>query len=285
MGLITDRKTAFKRQAQGKGFVIPILGLAQGVTTAAAAASGFFSCSLNFNALGTTLPSTYQGLILPPNTSDRLRIMMGQAGMSALRTLYLARVYKMGTLDLTATGDQFTADGAVTYPVTRTEFGVSGEPITLLPVLQITTATTTTPAVIRLRTAAGAAGYVDQDGNSTVGTKDFTLPNAATAVQSTFLLRMEDGDSGVRSISAIEVTTAAATGAANIWGLELIMPLSSALLGTAALNDAIFGGLAMSNLNPAVPTAGTLESYLCFWGSGVATTTIPQMFLTGVVDA
>jgi hypothetical protein len=100
-----------------------------------------------------------------------------------------------------------------------------------------------------------------------------TMPAAATAAASAFIIRLEEEDSGVRDISAIEVTTAASAGAATIFGMELLGPIS-VVRGLQVIYDAAFGGLGMTNLLPAVPTAGTLTSYLVVVALGSATTSI-----------
>lgn len=271
---ITGRNDIMKNIAKGLGFFgqFRAVGPAAGNTTAAALASGSLSVQLQFNSIGSTLPTTLVGFQLPPTLSNELFFTRAQANnnVGAGWTYWVARLYKIGTMVLSATGDQFTHDAA-TFPVLRTQFGEASKPLSLLPIIYLTVATQTTAPVISLRTAAGGAGYVDQDGNSTIGTaSNFTFPNAITAIESAFVLRLNDGDSGVRDISAIQVVTASGGAGKNatIFGVELIAPLSQVSDQTTYCLDAVFGGLAMYDLEPAAATSGTVTSYLIIMSVG-----------------
>ena len=257
---ITNRSDIINKSAT-KGIRTHLLTAAPGSNTAANAAAGHFRLTLNANGIGTTYPGTLQTLPLPNPGSELLLTQATGTQSAAAAVCFLARFYLMGTLNLAATGDQFTHDAA-TFPVTRTKFGAATKPVSLIPVIYITTATTTTAPVIRMRTAAGGTGYVDQDGNNVVGASTTTMPAAATAVQSGFIIRMEPGDSGVQDIVQIEVTTAGSAGAASIYGMEFLAPLSSPFSGSWIEYNPVFGGVALRDLKPAAATSGTATTFL-----------------------
>ena len=151
---ITTRSLAMQSLAQGKGYFMPITSVLGTTGTAGAAASGFFTVQLRPNSIGTTLPSTLRSYS-SPTCSEEMYAMLscyGISSTSATMGSYLAIAYKIGTLDMTATGDKFTHDAA-TFPILRTKFGAASQPINLIPVVFITTATATTAPVFRLRTA------------------------------------------------------------------------------------------------------------------------------------
>lgn len=262
MGNLTDINTLYQRMAEGYGFMSIHASVASGATTAAAAPSGHLSCSVVVNAIGTTLPGTLVGF--PSNGSTNAkRLIHYLQGVGAAGTFqgYMGVYYKLGTLNLAATGDQFTHDAA-TFPVLRTKYGESSKPVSLIPLVQITTATTTTAPIFTLKNGAGTNGYVDEDGNTIVGTKTMTMPAAATANNSTFIFRLENDDNAVEDIVNINVGTAAATGAATIWGFEPISPLATYSATNATAEDALFAPLRLPDITPAVATSGTAKAYL-----------------------
>jgi len=261
MATIATRDEFIQQLARGKGFYYPGRhGAPPSNGTAAAAASGYMSCHLMFNVQGTTYPSTLVGVPLPPTTSPLLVAQSGLRG--AARVFHWAWIYRFGTLNLAATGNQFTHDHTFTE-LRRTRYGEASKAINLLPMVMITTATTVTAPVFRLRTVAAGAGYVDQAGNSVVGTKTMTMPAAATAVNSAYIFRLEDADTAVRNISNIEVTTAGSAGAASIWGVELLSSMSPITVGTLGAMDSLFGNFAPNDLQPAVVDTGTaVTAYL-----------------------
>lgn len=238
-------------------------------STSPVAASGYLIPKLIFSS-GSTIPTALISFPLPTGITSNLRLtrfsMQNSGGTSF--SAYLSYFYLVGTLNLAATGDQFTHNAA-TFPVLRTQFGVTSQPLSLYPMVYVTTATTTTAPIIRMRTAAGAAGYTDQDGNTVVGTRTITFPAAATTTDSCFQMRLEHGDSAVRDISAIEVTTAAAAGAASVFLVEPLTPLCipSGLL--YSLNNTMASTIGMPDLGPAVATSGTATTYLgiLYYGS------------------
>lgn len=262
MALITTWSQAIQNIALGRGCFAPTVPVTTGAGTAGAAASGFFSAHLSANVLTTTLPATPVGFPLPPVTDDLLSIFCaGECSANGFGS-WLAWFYRFGTVDLTATGDKMTRD-SWTAPVTRTQFGATVQPLTLVPLLYITTATTTTAAVMLMKTAAGAAGYKNQDGTTVVGTATMTMPAAATAVQSGFIIRLEAGDSGVQDITKVNVTTAASAGAASVYGVELIAPIPGAYINGLSQYDSLFSVLSPQNLVAGAPTSGSFtQSFL-----------------------
>lgn len=258
-----------KNLASGKGYMRCSRGLQNSSnTSSAAAASGFINTHMAFNLIGTTIPGTLVGIPLPPAlTSELILKYFSFVNGGTARTTWLCRAYRFGTLNLAATGNRFTHDGTFTR-LQRTVLGQASQNISLIPIIYITTATTVTQAVLRLRTVAGGAGYDDQDGNSIVATRTMTMPAAATLVNSAYVWRLEEGDSGVLNISNIEVTTAASAGAASIFGIEPILQVSSLGGSIGGHDDGMFGGISFRDASPAVPDAGSVTSYLCFVSFG-----------------
>jgi len=259
---ITTRTQFVQNIAKGLGFISPVQ--ASGNTfTAGAAASGFFGLQIRANFIGTSYPSTLVNYNLPPSAPSELLVMHHSSAMNSTTvTMHaLAWLYKVGTLNLATTGDQFTHDTA-TFPINRTVLGASSTPINLVPLVQITTAAATTAPVFRLRTVGGAAGYTNQDGTSVVGTKTMTMPSATVAVNSSYIFRLEEGDCAVRDISNIEVTTAGTAGAATIWGAEIISWAPTKGSATPFAHDHLFGGLSPLNMKPGAATSGTATAVL-----------------------
>jgi hypothetical protein len=232
------------------------------------------------------MPSTLSDLF-HQNLTDELRILSIQIAHNqnaSNRQFAFGNFYKLGTLNLAATGDQFTHDAA-TFPVLRTRLGQASQAVPLRPLVQITTACSVTAPIFILRTAAGAAGYVDEDGNSVIGTKTMTMPSVTTAVQSTYLFRLEDGDSAITDITAIEVTTASSTGAATIWGFEELGTVPAVIGSEGGYRDAVFSGLRMATMNSAVATSGTASSFSGILAIGSNAAATPHLVIKAVLDA
>lgn len=259
---ITTRNDIFTKHAQGNGQVLPwIVASPSSGTSPVLANTGALHMALHANAIGTTYPGTLVSFPLPPSLPNELFTVGMSASSSTALGMYLAYFYKIGTVNLAVAGDQFTHDAA-TFPVTRTILGQAAQPVTLIPMIYLTTATVTTIPAFLLKTGAGGAGYVNQDGSNVVGTRTFTYPAAATAVQSGYPLRLELTDSGVRDITQINITTASGAGAATIYGVELLMPLGPVSTEHTSITDSVFGGLGMQNLKPASATTGTVTALL-----------------------
>lgn len=260
---------------------LPGLTTAAGSATSGNAAAGSFTMSFAYNSIGSGTPS----LPFPPSPGSPMHLAFAGLGNSQARAFALCRAYKLGTLNLAATGNQFTHDAA-TFPLLRTEFGEASKPISLTPIVVVTTGLTTTAAIFRLRNNTGpASGYTDQDGNTVTGATDFTFPSTTTAVGSCYAPMLESGDSGVRDISHIDVTTASATGAADVWGVELIAPLPVASASGMVFADGLMSGLLGCDLTPAVPTSGTLTSILAILSFSSLTAPAANLILDGVLNA
>lgn len=243
----------YKQQARGKSVTRLGIALTNPAVTAAGATSGFFTLGFSGNTIGTTFPNTFGEFAIPTGiTGDLINLASFTNLSSNIRGSAYLRLYKVGTVSLTATGNQFTHDTA-TFPLLRSEFGVSNKAQALWPIIQVTTALTTTAAIFTF-------DYTDQDGNATTGTRTFTFPSATTAVSSAFFLPLEHGDWACRDISAINITTASATGAATIWLAEEIEPSTNVFNGPIS-SDYFFGyGLKNANQTPAVATTGTVTT-------------------------
>lgn len=281
MAAFTTRAGIHTRRGKGLGMFLPALTTSAGIITSPNAGCGYFGSCLGYNSIGSGTPS----LTFPPSPGSPMNLAFAGLGNNGARAVVLCRVYKIGTLNLAATGNQFTHDSA-TFPLLRTEFGEASKPISLLPMLTLTTALTTTAAVLRLRNNTGpAAGYTDQDGNSVTGTTDFTYPSTTTAVGSSYFPILENGDSGVRDISNIDVTTAAATGAADVWGVELIAPLPVTVANGLVFADGVMSSLLACDLAPAVATSGTVTSGLAILTFTSLTVPSILLVLDGVLNA
>lgn len=265
MSAYTNRNDLQIKFAQGMGYVYQTATTSTVSGSAAAANSGQFSVQMQFNLVGSTVPGTLVGFPIPPSPSSNLSILMTMYngdGNSA-RGVYLARLYTIGTVALTSTGNQFTRDAGWTGPLLRTQLGQASQPISLIPYLFVTTATSVTAPSFIIRNATGpASGYTNQVGSTITGTKTFTFPAAATVTSSGFILRLEDGDSGVRDISNIDIQTASTTGAATIYGIELLAPMGLLHLSMASVCDTMTGGLQLPDANPAAATTGTVPTLL-----------------------
>jgi hypothetical protein len=252
----------FKQQARGKYAARMGASLTTPTVTAGAAASGFFTLGFSGNAIGSTLPTTLAEFLIPSGITADLTNLASVSGLALSgRGLALLRIYKVGTVVLTATGSQFTHDTA-TFPVLRSEFGVSNKAQALWPIIQVTTALTTTAAAFTFN-------YVNQAGTSVTGNRTFTFPSATTAISSCYFLPLQQGDWAVQDISDVVVTTASATGAATIWLAEEIEPSVNCFVNALTADYFTGYGLKIPNQTPAVATSGT-----------VTTTTVPSIFGT-----
>jgi hypothetical protein len=254
---LTTRRGVMTKIANGKGITMPRrVAFHTVATTAAAAASGFFSTQLAFSEVGTTQPGTLVSMVIPTSSSPIRFVMASSATDGAVRSSWLCRIYVFGTASTTTvTSSAFTHDAA-TFPVTRTSLNDSSNPVNLIPMCYVTAAPTVTAPVFSF-------SYTNQDGGSVTGAKTMTLPSATTAVASGYILRLEDGDCAVRDITAVNVTTASvATGSLSFFGLELISPISNITTNFMSLHDGLLGGFGLHDLNPAVATSGTVTSYL-----------------------
>ena len=281
---ITTRASIQTNLAKGLGYIRTAFGPGTGTLTAAAHASGGVSLSMA-GTLGTTMPNTIVGYPLPAGLSSNLPLVADFGSLtSGTRSGWIARIYLMGTLDMTiaAPTDGFTPDAA-TFPVLRTKMGAASQPVTLIPMVQINTATTVAACIFTPKTTANGNGYTNQDGTGVVGAKTWTAPSATTAVSGLYFFKVNEGDSGVQSIIELSVSTASGAGTAqNIWGVEILSVLNSG--PNCAIDDAVTSGLRMVDLAPAVATSGTVTSHLVWLGVGAAGSTVQQNALVGVLN-
>lgn len=275
---ISNRVAAIQQIAAGKAQHSPSVTLTSGAVTAGIASCGFFTLGLTASTIGTTYPNTLVSLPGVPSPSSPFRNLISTAFPASTKGGWLARIYVIGTLNLTATGNQFTHHAA-TFPILRTKYGQANQPLNLVPLIYITTQTATTAPAFVLQTSSSGAGYVNQAGSNVVGSKTFTLPAAATAAQSLYLLRLEDGDSAVQDISQINVTSAGTAGTATIFGMEKLSPLI-ALTTINTVYDGLLGGLGLQDFTPGVATSGTASSYLV-WIVTSASATMYGHSITG----
>jgi len=255
-------KTIQTQQVNGSGLVLPLMSGTSGAGTAAAAISGAFNLALCPNIIGTTLPTTIVGFQTPAGLADCYLINLAGNSSSSDRAYLFARCYLFGTANLAATPvaiDCFTHNAA-TFPVTRTIYGAATQAVPLIPFMYLTAAAATSAPVFILKTTAGGNGYANQLNVGVTGTKSFTCPSATTAIQSGYILRLENGDSAVTDIIQMSLTTRGTAGTANIYGIEPLMPLNISNYGLA-VNTAIFTGI-MPSITPAVATSGTATSFL-----------------------
>jgi len=276
----TTRNEVYQALQQGKGVYAPFrLAFPASAGTAGAAASGFFSARMCLNSLGTTFPSTFKTMMTPSPTSPmRLVAAYGSTEANSLYPTWLARFYVIGTVNLAAVSASALTHDAATFPVTRTSLGTASSPVSMIPMLWITTATTTTAPIFSFT-------YVNQDGSTVVGAKTMTMPSAATTVSSGYILRLEDGDSGVRDVTAVNVTTAGATGAATLFGVEPIAPVVLVSQHYLSAHDALAGAYAYRDLNAAVATSGSATSYLGIFSSSTTSSSIEShISMLAVVD-
>lgn len=257
---IATRNQLLQNIAQGKAVLNPLLASGSTSGTAAAVTSGRFSMGIQFGA-GTTIPGTLTSMVTNDVANNQL-MMVSYSGTSAsaISGIY-GRIYRIGGVVLTATGNQFTHDAA-TFPLTRTIMGMAGAAVNLIPLVFVTTALTTTAAAFILDTAVGGNGYTNQSGVGVVGSTTFTFPSTTTATGSTYIPMLNTGDSAIQDIAQVNVTVSSATGAFDIYGFEPYAygnNLSNSSLNFQ--NDVIYGGCFTQNNLPAVATSGTATSY------------------------
>lgn len=265
--MVASLDDIYKQQARGKYLMRVGTTTANAAVTSATSTSGFISLSLTGNSIGTTIGSTFGEFLIPAGITGDLWTMASLSGYSAsLRGWMFARIYKVGTVNLTGTGNQFTHDAA-TFPLLRTEFGVSNKPQALWPIIQVTTTLATTAPQFTMN-------YVNEDGTSVTGTRTFIFPGAAVAAGAAYFLPLEQGDWACRDVSAITIAagTNATAGAATVWLMEQLEPSYNAFAG-ALSNDFISGhGLLVANQTPAVATSGTVATNTMFTIFGTSST-------------
>lgn len=265
--------------AAGKFTIAMGTSVTTSTVTAATTNSGSQTLVIAPISIGSTWPTSMASYQTAPALSgDYHHLSMVYSANASTRGGGLARFYRVGTLNLAGTGNQFTHDAA-TFPLTRTIFGAATQPIALIPVIMLTAPTTVTAPQFQLQTSGGAAGYVNQDGTSVIGTKNFTLPVAN--VGSAFFLRMNDGDYACRDITQINVSVAATAGAADVYLMELLADGIAGQHVGSLYDNVVDGGLRLCRINPAAATSGTASSFLALT-SFVTSGTTPSMISLAV---
>lgn len=262
-----------------KGFFLPHQSVSAPTMTTAAAASGFMNAYPMFAGIQSSVPGTLVSSPMPP-TPDAPMLLTGFRGyVNASRPWMVGLWYRIGDLNLAATGDQFTHHSA-TFPLLRTKMGEASKPVNLIPFLVLSVATATTAPQFTIKNGGASTGYVDQDGNTVVGTKVFTFPAAASVINSGFLMALEDTDRAIRDIQQINVGVAGSVGTAQIWGFEPLAPLYNTAVGVLASSVDMLGeSLTLLDTRPAVATSGTASSFfgMMLIGTIANSTAIYQM--------
>lgn len=240
-----------------------MVSAASGTQTAAAATSGSTSVVLYWNSVGTTLWSTLVDQRYPTTTAP-LRATSLQINATRPVTYFLGRLYEIGDLNLTTSTSEFTHHSA-TFPMLANRFGQASQPVDLIPLISVTTATTVTAAAFTI-------DYT-KDGGSVTGTTTHTMPAAATAIGSTFVLPLEEGDSTVRDITNINITTTSTVGAAKIWGLKPICFSSTPYAVVSHSRNLLSRPTSLPSISPATATSGTATSHLVIGSFGTSATT------------
>jgi hypothetical protein len=269
---ITNFQDITIKEATGKIVHMMLQTPTTATITAPAAASGAlaFTVGGGFQSLGTTLPSTLVDAYPAGLTSNPLRAMWIHTAATRAETMLLGRIYKIGTINWTATGQRLTHDAA-TFPILRTAMGTS-QKVPLIPFIYMTAATTTTAAIFTMK-------YVNQDNTTVTGTRTFTMPNIATAIQSCFFMNFQDigavngrMDTAVYDITEINVTTSAAVGTSDLWGLEILGVCGSPSTSNTGSKNFVYQGITIPNINPGAATSGTAVTKLAVLGVGTAST-------------
>lgn len=252
---ITSRADIIDRLAKGQGRLDHMQGVSAVAFTAATATSGSISATLGLNAIGSTLWATRKGFPNNDEAQGPMRVVNFQGVNTRIGTTCLARLYLLGTINLTSTsGNRFTPDAA-TFPVLATRMGVASQRVPLVPLALVTTATT-------VAAAAFTFDYVNEDGTSRVGNKAFTMPAAVTLVGSGFILPVNEVDVAVTAMTSVTVTTAATAGILTLFGADILAVASTTVAGVTPQfqNLAIDPVLTNASQHPA--TAGSVSSIL-----------------------
>jgi hypothetical protein len=254
----------------GKQANIVFTSIASGAITAAAAASGSITGGLHWNAIGTTLHSTLVDIVEPTGASSN-RIVGYSLQSTRAIGFSIVNLYQVGTLNLATSTSEFTHDAA-TFPILRTKMGQSSQPVALTPYLYVTTAATTTAAIMTI-------DYVNQDGGSVTGTITTTMPATATAVGTLLRLPLELGDSGVRDITDVKITTPASAGAATIYLAEILDSSGVVVPHQAGFRNTTVRSPNIPLLTPGVATSGTAstKTTVRYFGSSGSTSSAMEM--------
>ena len=257
-----------------RGVTLPMNGTATGNLTGATVNSGGLSVMALFNNLGTTLWSTFKGFQFPDaiNDASDWRAFWLKNGSTRAASYWVSLFYKIGTVDLTGTGQKLVHHSAG-FPLTRT-MAYGAQEVRGFPMILTTTALSTTAAVI------GNIKYRNGDGNLVTGTQSFTYAATNAVAGSAYLLSLEDEDESIQDITEVNVTTASATGSASIWLVEPILPASVFVAGAIHQSDGLRGArFGLPRINPAAPASGVLEWVPGLFAAGTASTNVGTALL------
>jgi hypothetical protein len=147
---------------------------------------------------GTAWTDVDGSIKFPDTTPDTKHILTFGAASSVSCSLMLVdRLCGVGSIVLTPTGNKTI--NSLTLP--RYASGQNVEAW-----LEVTTATTTTPAVLSINSYTNEAGVAARVGTTV------TMPAAATVLRHMERFPLQAGDKGVRAVSTVNVATAAAAG-------------------------------------------------------------------------
>jgi hypothetical protein len=278
MTYITTFQSIQDLQASGNAVEAHLQGVASGTTTAGAAASGYATAHALFNNLGTTLASTLQGFPMQAGiSSKRLRLIYAQSHSNRAVSSMICNLYLVGTINFTATGQRLTHNAA-TFPLLRTRMGQASQPWAGIPFLYMTAATATTAPVFTM-------DYVDAAGTSKTGTRTTTLPAAITTQNSCFFPPLENDTTGVRDVSAVNVTVAATAGTANLYLLENLCFTTTPVLNMPGVFDGVYTGFSPPRLDPAVATSGTVSYVTTIVSLATSSTDTGTAYIKAVVES
>jgi len=152
---------------------------------------------------------TNAGINFDAKDTDR-KVLLSFGGSASLAACLMLADRLVGVnFSLVSTGDKTINSAALTRYTLTAATGVQAW-------LEITTATTTSAAVIKMGTAAPTTGYTDAGGTGSRQGAYLTFPAAATVVQSMHRLPEGAGFRGIRSVENCNLTTAPAAGAADL---------------------------------------------------------------------
>ena len=113
-----SRFDLFTNTGKGNGFYISTLMTGGNTITAGTSTSGLQTVRIHANTIGSSLPGTLVSVPKPAPSPKELYSMFYQAATTAGRGGFFCNIYRMGTLNMAATGDQFTHDSA-TFPLLK----------------------------------------------------------------------------------------------------------------------------------------------------------------------
>ena len=249
------------------GTTMLLNGVATGNLTSASVNSGGLSVAFLPNNIGSTLWSAIKGFQFPDgiDSSSDWRALWAKNASTRVGAYWIALAHKIGDVNLSATGQQLT-HASTGFPLSRT---MAEGPVAVrgFPAMLITTATSTTAPVI------GNIKYVNQDGITVTCAQSFTFPATNTLAGSSYLLSIEDADSSVQDILEVNVTTAAAAGAASLYLIEPVLPASVFVAGMVSQSDGLRGArFGLPRINPPAPASGVLDTIPVLMCAGVVST-------------